>query len=90
MVKIITRHAGLVEWLKRKGIVGDVIAQATKEDVLNNDVVGVLPLNLACYANQITTVDMNLPLDKRGVDISPEEMDLYGAKLSTYSVTKIK
>lgn len=87
---IITRHSGLVEWLARKGITGEVIAQATAEDVRGKDVVGILPLHLAAEANSISTVDMpRLPAEKRGQDLSPEEMDSFGATLTRYKVERV-
>jgi putative CRISPR-associated protein (TIGR02620 family) len=87
---IVTRHSGLVEWLKRKGIVGPVIAQATPEDVTDKVVFGVLPLNLAAMAFEVVSIDMpGLRLDQRGVDLTPEEMDAAGATMSRYCVSKI-
>jgi len=84
---IVTRHQGLVQWLAMRGITGEVIAQATPDDIKGKDVYGVLPLHLAAKANTVTTVDMpNLPAEKRGQDLTPEEMDQYGAKLTTYIV----
>ena len=86
---IITRHTGLVSWLNQHGITGKVIAQATPDDVRGKDVVGVLPLNLACLANKITTVDFNCPADLRGVDLTAQQLDDLGTKLSTFVVSKI-
>jgi putative CRISPR-associated protein (TIGR02620 family) len=84
---IITRHQGLVEWLRRKGIKGEVIAHATEDDVRGKDVIGNLPLHLANVALSVTVVDMpNLPPELRGQDLSPEQMDEAGATLRRYVV----
>ena len=84
---IVTRHKGLVRWLEKNGITGKVIQHALPEDIEGKEVIGVLPPHLACLAEAIITVDVpNLPLEKRGMDISPEEMDLYGAILKRYVV----
>jgi len=84
---IVTRHTGLVEWLARKGVKGEVISQATPENVRGKHVYGVLPLHLACLATDITVVDLpNLKPELRGTDLTPEQMDEAGATLSTYVV----
>src|SRR3990167_6526893 len=51
-VVIVTRHAGLVEWLAAHGITGAVIAQAAPDDVSGKHVVGALPLHLAALAER--------------------------------------
>ena len=86
---IVTRHEGAVEWLRRQGIEGKVITHATGHDIVGQNVVGVLPFHLAALANSITTIDMDLPIEYRGKDITPEQMDECGAKLETYKVQRI-
>jgi putative CRISPR-associated protein (TIGR02620 family) len=93
-VLIVTRHAPLVEWLRRHGISGKVIAQATPADVSGKDVYGILPLWLAAEANSVTEVSMpGLPLEARarvnGGDFSVEEMDSWGAHLETFVVRRV-
>ena len=94
-VLIVTRHAPLVEWLRKRGIEGKVIAQATPADVAGKDVYGVLPLWLAAEANSVTEVSMpGLPLEARarvnGGDFSVEEMDAWGAHLQKFVVRKVE
>ena len=90
MTIIVTRHTGLIQWLKSHGIVGDVISHVEFPDqIRGKDVVGVLPLHLAAVAASVTTVEMTLPADKRGVDLTPEEMDSFGAIMHTYSVQEV-
>ena len=87
---IVTRHAGLVEWLRRHGVDGEVVSQATVSVVAGKDVYGVLPLYLAAEAASITTVDMpGLRPEQRGVDLTPEEMDAAGATMTRYRVTRL-
>ena len=89
-IVIITRHAGLVEWLKRRGIVGEVIAHATPEQVAGKFVYGALPLHLAALALGVATIDMpRLPAELRGQNLTPEQMDDAGATLAQYQVTRI-
>lgn len=84
---IITRHSGLIEWLKRQGIEGNVISQATSSDVAGKIVIGNLPLHLAVLTERIGSIDMpQLPAADRGRDLSPEEMDNFGAAINWYTV----
>lgn len=90
---IVTRHAPLVEWLRRRGITGDVIAHATPNDVAGKDVYGVLPLWLAAEAASVTEVSMpSLPLEARarvnGGDFTVDEMDKWGARLDRFVVRR--
>jgi len=89
-IVIITRHAGLVEWLKRRGIEGEIIAHATAQDVEGKFVYGALPLHLAALALGVATIDMpRLTPELRGQDLSPEQMDDAGAELAQYAVQRI-
>lgn len=84
---IVTRHAGLIAWLERHGIVGEVVAHATSDNVRGRVVYGVLPLHLAALTAEVVAIDMpGLPPDRRGQDLTPEEMDTYGARLTRYQV----
>lgn len=84
---IITRHGGLLTWLAREGIFGRVIDHATAEDVRGKRVIGALPFHLACLAASVEVVDMpDLRPDQRGQDLSADEMDTAGARLTRYVV----
>lgn len=90
MKVLVTRHEALVEYFKELGIKFDkVISHATEEDVRGNDVYGVLPLHLASLANTVTTIDMNLPAEMRGKELSLEDIKKYLVDISTYKVEKI-
>lgn len=87
---IITRHAGLVEWLRRRGIVGKVVEHATPENVKQKFVYGVLPMHLAALAEGVVVVDMpRLTPEQRGKDLTPEEMDNAGATMVQYCVIRM-
>ena len=88
---IVTRHLALVEHLRLIGIATDtscVIPHATREDVEGKDVVGVLPLSLACYANSITEIPLSLPLELRGKELSIEDVQRFAGVPVTYRVTR--
>lgn len=87
---IVSRHTGTIEWLKSRGITGEVISHVTDPaQIAGKRVYGVLPLHLAAQAAEVVTIDMpRLPAEKRGVDLTPEEMDAYGARLTIYVVRR--
>jgi len=90
---IITRHATLVEFLKREGLVNsDVkhIAHATKEDVKGKHVFGILPLWLACHAEKMTEVQLRLPAEKRGSELTVDEIEFYYVNPKTYVIREVK
>lgn len=89
-VLVVTRHAGTVEWLRQQGVVGEVVSHVTPEQVSGRDVVGILPVNLAALANSVAMVVFdNLPPEARGKELTPEEMDEYGASLRKYRVEEL-
>lgn len=84
---IVTRHAGAVEWLRRRGIEGEVLEHASAEQVAGRRVVGVLPLALAAAAGEVWAIDLpDLAPADRGRDLTPEEMDAAGARLVGYRI----
>lgn len=86
---VVTRHNALIEYLKKNNVVqGDVrvIEQATPDDVRGNHVIGVLPLHLAALAGKVTVVDLNVPAELRGVELSLEQIEKYARGISSYIV----
>lgn len=89
---IVTRHKALVTYLREISLVDDdvkVITHATPDDVRGKDVIGVLPLSLACLANSVTEVPLALTPDMRGKELSLDEMRVIVGKITTYNV-KVK
>ena len=90
MKVLVTRHEALVEYFKELGIKFDkVISHATDGDVRGNDVYGVLPLRLASFTNTVTSIDMNIPAEMRGKELSLTDIETYFTGMSTYKVEKI-
>ena len=83
---IVTRHSGLVEWLERRGITGEVKPSVTADDVRGKHVIGALPAHIAQYAAYITSVDYTCPFEKRGKNLTADELEELGAKLFDYIV----
>ncbi len=87
---IVTRHEGAIEWLRKQGITGKVYSHVGEYDVYGRIVVGNLPMHLAAMAREVWAIEMpNLPENRRGVDLTPAEMDSYGASLIRYEVRRV-
>lgn len=86
---VVTRHAGLIAYLLEIKLItkdDEIVAHATKENVLGKDVVGVLPLSLACWANTVTEVPLALPQELRGTELNLEAVRSYAGKPLTYVI----
>lgn len=90
---VVTRHKALYEWLlKNNHIKKDTkqIAKASTDDVKDKHVYGILPNWLACKAGLFTEVQLRLPEEARGRELSVEEVDFYVIKPRTYKITEVK
>lgn len=89
-ILIVTKHPGLVEWLRDKGYNGQVIERATPADVLGKHVVGVLPDQMRPLTASFTKVYIpNVPEDKYGKELSAAELHAQGAYLVTCVIRQI-
>lgn len=90
---VITRHPGLVQYLREEGIVhGDVQVQAhaSAEDVAGKHVIGVLPIHLAALADRVTVVELgHLPAELRGQELTAEQVRQYTSGVNTYQVRQV-
>lgn len=86
---IVTRHPGLVEWLNKQGIEGEVKASVTIDDIRGKHVIGALPAHIAQLAAYVTSVDYFCPFEMRGKDLTANQLDEYGAQLFDYRVVPV-
>lgn len=89
---VVTRHHGLVEYLRELGMVEtgvEIIAHATPEAVTGKNVCGVLPHNLSCLCESFTEVPLTLPAELRGKELTVEQVRQYAGKPVTYTVRVI-
>lgn len=89
---IVTRHPALREFLIRKGIADEttpVVVHASPASVMGKHVAGVLPLFLAAIAASLTNVELSLPLEMRGKELSVEDMEKFCVGIRTYQVRSI-
>lgn len=86
---VVTRHPGLVEYLRELGLATEevvVVSHATPETVAGKRVCGVLPHNLSCLCESFTEVPLTLPAELRGKELTLEQVRRYAGKPVTYTV----
>jgi len=89
---LITRHPGAIEWARRHGIdVDRQIAHLDPAEIRAGDVViGALPVHLAAQVcargGRFFNLSLDMPADARGRELTPDELEKYGARLEEYIV----
>lgn len=90
---IVTRHDALVSYLKENGYIDDntaVIKHVTDPSILiDKNVCGVLPHSMSCLCKTFSEVPLNVPADKRAVELTLEDIYKMASDLVTYRVQKI-
>lgn len=90
---VITRHKALVDYLLDKDIIKEgefkLIEHADYKDVEGQDVIGVLPLQLASYAKSITEVPLKLTPEMRGKELTFDEVEKIAEKPVQYIVREV-
>lgn len=90
---VVTRHKALLELLREVLWLDErtpVIEHATIEDIKGKHVYGVLPHHLSCHAYDVTEVNLDIPVELRGKELTLEQMRLYYKGVSTYKVREVK
>lgn len=85
---IVTRHAGLIEWLRARGIRGRVIEHVRRSDIRDKHIYGSLPYFLAAETATYTTI--SIPRSRTGNiqdRLTCQEMEELGAYMTTYEVS---
>jgi hypothetical protein len=89
---IVTRHRGLVDYLVKIGLATPTTAVVTHANagvVRDKKVCGVLPHSLSCLTESFTEIPLALPLNKRGQELTAEEIEEYAGEPITYTVRKL-
>lgn len=90
---VVTRHSGLVEYLREEGLIGpdaEIVPHATVENVLGRHVIGVLPYPLAEYAASVTIIPLQIPPDLRGMELSVAQVRALAGAPRTYVVRAVE
>jgi len=91
MKVIVTRHKSMIEYLINIGLIdsGDLVLEhASPEDVEGKDVIGVLPLSLACLASSITEIPLKTPRSLRGYELTLKDIEELADRPVKYVVRK--
>lgn len=91
-IVIITRHPGLVQVLHElapETLNAPILDRADPEQIRGKHVYGVLPLTLACLADKVTNVTLNVPQELRGTELTADQVRQYMTELETFIVSKI-
>ena len=90
---VVTRHKALVSYLIDKNIIKEgeykLIEHADYKDVEGQNVIGVLPLQLASYAKSITEVPLKLTPQMRGKELTFEEVEKVAEEPVQYIVREV-
>lgn len=91
---VVTRHRGLVEYLREQNIIpeGAKILSHVEDisEIKGKHVIGVLPMHLAAHTDKITEVPLvGIPTEKRGEELSIEDVRLYAKTPRTYEVQEV-
>lgn len=90
---VITRHKALLAYLLDKDIIKEgeykLVEHADYKDVEGQDVIGVLPLQLASYAKSVTEVPLKLTPEMRGKELTFEEVEKIAEKPVQYIVREV-
>ena len=91
-VHVVTRHLGALEWLRNRGIRWDrqhdrFDGQAIQKD---DQVIGILPMRVAAEicsrGARYHHICVDLPNDRRGAELSRDDMEALGARLEEFLV----
>ena len=89
---VVTRYVSLVQYLKEIGLIDDgtkVITRAEIKDVKGKHVLGVLPYWLSCHTGKYTEVQIRVPSERKGKELSLEEIQFYSLEPKTYIIREV-
>lgn len=89
---VVTRYVSLVQYLKEIGLIDNstkVITRAEIKDVEGKHVLGVLPYWLSCHTGKYTEIQIRVPSERKGKELSLEEIQFYSLEPKTYIIKEI-
>ena len=96
MTYFISRHPGALEWAQRNGFENaETVAHLNPAVVAAGDqVIGTLPVHLAGQVcergGRYFHLSMTVPADRRGTEISADDMDQFGAHIKEFKIVEVK
>ena len=86
---VVTRYQSLVEYMIKIKLIDEntkVITHAKINDVKEKHVLGVLPYWLSCHAKKFTEIQLRVPSERKGKELSLEEVEFYSLEPKTYTI----
>jgi CRISPR-associated protein Csx16 len=91
----ITRHQGAVQWAEQQGFKIDHVLPHfdSKQTQQGDKILGTLPVHLAAEVcakgGQYFHLIVDTPVQYRGKELTPQQMDQFGATLQAFSVAPL-
>lgn len=90
----VSRHAGAVDWARRRGIEAELIPHLDPAQIKEGDtVLGTLPIQIVADINErgarYLHLEIALPAEMRGVALSADDMEDLGATLTEYEARRV-
>ena len=91
----ITRHEGAVAWARRRGIEAEHTEHLDVETIEPGDcVLGTLPVSVVAEVcargGRYFHLEINTPPEHRGSELTPRDMDSFGAELLEYEAKRVR
>lgn len=89
---VVTRHIALLQYLiNNKYVESNVkhLSHATIDDIRGKHVFGIMPNWLSCHADKLTELQLRLPVEKRGIELTLKEIEFYIVKPKTYIIREV-
>lgn len=90
----VSRHPGALDWAARQALAATPIAHLNLNIIKAGDVViGTLPIQHVAAVNKRGAryfhLEMDIPADQRGANLSADDMERFGAKLVEYEARAV-
>lgn len=92
----VTRHPGALEWAQRNGFENAEIVAHFDPSVVHpgDQVIGTLPVHLAGQVcekgGRYFHLSMAVPADRRGTEISADDMEEFGAHVKEFKIMEVE
>lgn len=91
---LISRHTGAREWLRRQAVDAALVTHLDPSTLRAGDeVYGTLPVHLAAEVCErgarFFHLSIDVPATFRGQELTPSQMDAFGARLQEYRVAAV-
>jgi hypothetical protein len=90
---VVTRHIALLKYLiDHKYVDKNVkhLSHANIKDIEGKHVFGIMPNWLSCHAGKLTELQLRLPVEKRGIELTLQEIEFYIVEPKTYIIREVK